>query len=671
MTVKELKNALTEKAGALVEKLYGDSGKRTGRTYAIGNVQGEPGQSLVIYINDGAFKDMSTGERGDMLELLTLKLGSKAAAIKEAYSFLGISNPMATESRVRKTGRTKQADDDDVDQEPEPMKKKSEWRKPVADWEKIVEGSEVFKYLTEERKIEKSQLTELRVRQVNDKEYCFLTYTHGDDPEICGANYISLERTKNKDGKLKKIIRQQPKPFATLFGHPECEMGVKNKDGKTFVIITEGQIDCLSFRTQGVKNVVSIPMGTGNEDWINHSWDWLEKFELIYICFDNDPAGHIAREKAAKKLNPDRCKYMCITQYNDANDALINGDDLWKYIDTARVFMPSSLVTALDISQESIAIAAMGRRELIGDPFMGWVDEESIDFRLRPKEWTIWTGYPGHGKSNMLYQFIAYCVFVLNQKIAVASLEEDVTVILNLITIHAMAMQYTSEKHVHKAWLECHAYIESRVFFYKHRGRAKVDGMLKDLESTVRRHGVSHVIIDSVAKTDLNIEDNEKANEFVNLISTSVDDTGAHYHILAHPRKGDEATYEGIPTYEHVKGASAFGVECFNCITIWRNKMKNILLKKAREYAATGGFRGRGKNGEEKIHTVASCMDREDNLIVISKQKVGGQVGQFKLYYDTENYRFHRNQELITNPYAKDIYNHYILNRGRKVVDEF
>ena len=54
------------------------------------------------------------------------------------------------------------------------------------------------------------------------------------------------------------------------------------------LIITEGEIDCASLIESGFTNAVSVPLGAGNTHWINENWDWLQQFEEIIICSDND-----------------------------------------------------------------------------------------------------------------------------------------------------------------------------------------------------------------------------------------------------------------------------------------------------------------------------------------------------------------------------------------------
>ena len=37
-----------------------------------------------------------------------------------------------------------------------------------------------------------------------------------------------------------------------------------------------------------------------NFDWVKVEYDWLDKFKVIYLCYDNDPAEKGAMKKQLK-----------------------------------------------------------------------------------------------------------------------------------------------------------------------------------------------------------------------------------------------------------------------------------------------------------------------------------------------------------------------------------
>ncbi len=75
-------------------RAYLPSGKRHGRYWHCGNVQGDPGQSLYVHLSGphmGQWTDSATGEHGDLLDLIALNQGINIrAALNEARRFLNM-----------------------------------------------------------------------------------------------------------------------------------------------------------------------------------------------------------------------------------------------------------------------------------------------------------------------------------------------------------------------------------------------------------------------------------------------------------------------------------------------------------------------------------------------------------------------------------------------------
>lgn len=84
------------------------------------------------------------------------------------------------------------------------------------------------------------------------------------------------------------------------------------------LIITEGQIDTLSLYEVGIRNAVSVPCGCTNLDWIDHCWDWLEKFQTIILFGDSDEPGRKMVREAVRRLDEARC--MVVEEYPEKPD---------------------------------------------------------------------------------------------------------------------------------------------------------------------------------------------------------------------------------------------------------------------------------------------------------------------------------------------------------------
>ena len=85
--------------------------------------------------------------------------------------------------------------------------------------------------------------------------------------------------------------------------------------------IQEGEGDCLSVIEAGYTNVVSVPNGSQNMQWIEENWDWLSQFPKIIIWSDNDEPGKKMRKEAIHRLgiiiyiNIVRIKFIVLVHY--------------------------------------------------------------------------------------------------------------------------------------------------------------------------------------------------------------------------------------------------------------------------------------------------------------------------------------------------------------------
>lgn len=76
------------------------------------------------------------------------------------------------------------------------------------------------------------------------------------------------------------------------------------------VLIVEGYSDVLAVVEAGFHNVVSIPGGAEDLNWIEFNYDILEKIPQVYLWFDNDAPGEMGRKKAQQRIGEYKCKIV-------------------------------------------------------------------------------------------------------------------------------------------------------------------------------------------------------------------------------------------------------------------------------------------------------------------------------------------------------------------------
>lgn len=94
----------------------------------------------------------------------------------------------------------------------------------------------------------------------------------------------------------------------------------------TDVVLAEGESDAwaLTLATGFEIDVLALPTGVGA--WRDHWLEDLKPYSRVYICTDNDKAGHAGREKLTRKIGWGRAEQLHVPPlFNDAREAIASG----------------------------------------------------------------------------------------------------------------------------------------------------------------------------------------------------------------------------------------------------------------------------------------------------------------------------------------------------------
>ena len=187
-------------------------------------------------------------------------------------------------------------------------------------------------------------------------------------------------------------------PKAVLFGQNKFTQGGK------YLTICEGEIAAMSaYELQGSKwACISIKNGCQSalKD-IKANYDYVNKFEKIVLCFDNDEHGRKAATKVAQIFEPNKCLIMDM-RYKDANEYLMKGkkqeftQDFWN----AKPYTPAGIHNLADISSR---IYAEDDTETCLYPYDGL--NEKL-YGIRTGELVTFTAGTGAGKSSMMRELM-------------------------------------------------------------------------------------------------------------------------------------------------------------------------------------------------------------------------------------------------------------------------
>lgn len=189
-------------------------------------------------------------------------------------------------------------------------------------------------------------------------------------------------------------------------------------------------------------------------------------------------------------------------------------------------------------------------------------------FDLRPGEVTLWAGINGHGKTTYLSQ-IMLAVMRRSEKVCIASMEMRPRDTMAKMTQQAGGTGQPSIGFI-KAF---HHWTNDRLWVYDHVGRIASSRILAVATYVRKELGIDHLVIDSLMKCGIGVDDLTGQKDFVDGLCAIARDTGLHIHLVAHMRKGENERV--APGKFDVKGAGEITDLVDNVVIVWKNLRKS------------------------------------------------------------------------------------------------
>ena len=438
---------------------------------------------------------------------------------------------------------------------------------------------EIYRYF-ESRKISRSTVDALKIGSDPDGNIVFRFFWNGEDV------YHKFRRPKKPlPDEVRRKEWQESGTKAILY----------NMDNVVFskpLIICEGEIDCASLYEAGLTNVVSVPCGVDNNDWITYCFDWLEKFSTIILFGDNDAPGKRGVENWTKKLGEYRVlivrNYPEIPGTNpvvcckDANEILYRFGEsaLIEMVDSAEEVKTKGLIRVADITPiDPTKVPRIKTNIPMLDDAIGGLAEGCI---------TLFSGRSGNGKStlsglillNAIQQGITCAAYSgelpggLFQEWILAQAAGSEWLGLKWDPIRGRNIPYVAPDVQHRIldWLG------DRLLLYDNDEQfvdlKQADAIINVFTQAARKYNAKLFLIDNLMTSVADSEDEWRAQAiFINAIKRFTTHYQAHVMLVAHPRKtkvGAEITKDDI------SGTSAIMNLCDNAIVIKRPDLEVI-----------------------------------------------------------------------------------------------
>lgn len=576
----EIKQMLASRAQSVCEYLL-PNGRKIADEWRVGSASGEAGKSLGVHLSGnkaGVWSDFADGKGGDLIDLW-----SEVKGIPIAETFREIEKWLGIENQ--KPFR-------------EPKKQYTRPERPKCQ----KPNGKVHAYLCEDRKIPVAVIDAYKVGERED-DIIF--------PFLLPNGELALAKSrKAADGAKPIPTARDCEPV--LFGWQAIP------DNAREVVICEGEIDALSWAAYGIP-AMSVPFGgggKGKQSWIENEFERMQRFERIYIATDMDDPGEDAAREIVSRLGRHRC-YRVTMPKKDANECLKFGipeGDMKACIRSAKTMDPEGLRNPSDLTDKVIHLFWPADGEHIGYPFPH--DDRLV---FRPAEITLWSGASGAGKSQILSDCIPFWV-QRGSRICVASLEMKGEQTLKRLAKQTGGLDRPTAPFIAQIlnWLD------QGLLLYDLVGKAGVEPLLEVFDYARAKYGCDQFIIDSLMRLGIAGDDYNGQEKAVFKIVDWAIDRNVHIHLVAHARKADKEK-GGAPETEDIKGAMEIGANAFNIVTVWRNRKHEEKLK--------------GAKSEEEY---ADLMQSPGVVANIAKQRNGDYEGKVSLWFDQENYRYHR-----------------------------
>ncbi|WP_321333938.1 bifunctional DNA primase/helicase [uncultured Bacteroides sp.] len=423
----------------------------------------------------------------------------------------------------------------------------------------------------------------------------FMPQTAKKEHCVC-FNYFEngeLVNTKFRDGakNFKMVAEAELIPYNIdgIHGTEEC-------------IITEGEIDALSFAAIGRTDVVSVPSGA------NRSLTWLDRFveshfedkRVIYIAVDNDRKGLELRAELLRRFGAERCRVVSYgPDCKDANEHLVKygAESLRIALEQAPEIPLEGVFTADDVREDLRSLFENGLEKGADTGLENF--DRYCTFEL--KRLCVITGVPGSGKSEFTDELVLRLCLRHEWRAAYFSPENMPL---------AYHLRKLSEKltgcHFKQGFMTEMLYQASVRFLNDNMASIlpeedyTVTNILSKARELVRRRGIRILVIDPFNRLEHQIPagqtETQYISAFIDQLSNFAQRNDCLVILVAHPRKMNRepgSQKDPVPTLYDINGSAAFVNKCDFGLVVERDRDAGLTRIHVRKIK----FRHLGDNG--------------------------------------------------------------------------
>jgi twinkle protein len=365
-------------------------------------------------------------------------------------------------------------------------------------------------------------------------------------------------------------FRDSQKNFKLVSGAELIFYGLNNIKNIDRCYIVEGEIDCMSLHEIGLSNVCSVPNGAskGNQrlEYLDNCWEYFKNKKQIILCTDNDDAGMQLRNELARRFGNYKCKYVDFGEFKDANEVLVSKgkDYLKELVQNGKHFPLEGVINIDNIWQNVLNFNEKGIKNYdIGLP------GSSEYFKLSMGEWSVVSGIPNSGKSDILDQVLCNLSMTYGFRCAMFSPES----FPYEGHIKRIANKLKQKNCDNDDLNDVKDFIEEHFYWIKiDLENLTLKSILQAFRELVFQKGINVCVIDPYNMLDHSAQrDFTYVGKLLSQITQFCQQTKTHLFLVAHPRKIEsEGGQYKKPTLYDISGSADFFNKAYNGIIAYR-----------------------------------------------------------------------------------------------------
>ena len=455
-----------------------------------------------------------------------------------------------------------------------------------------------YNFLVDERCIPEAVLKKNKICSKDGA----IQFPYFKDGECVNIKHRTIEKKFWQSGGAEKVV----------YGYDDIQ--------KDCLIWVEGELDKLSVEAAGFTSCVSVPDGaapvstknfTTKFEFLATSETKLLDVETHLLAVDNDGPGISLQKELARRLGIEKCKLVEWPEgCKDANEVLVKHgqNTLKECVEKAKPYPVKGLFSVKDVFDRVVDIYENG---LIGGEKIGLPALDEL-YSVRSGEWTLVTGIPSHGKSELIDAITMILAERHGWKIGVCSpenqpLERHVAKLLEKKSGKPFRDGLSHRMSSHDVFTTSEWLSKHFSFILPNEDSLNIDEVLRLAKVLVFREGIKGLVIDPWNELDhfrsTNMTETEYISQALTKIRRFARDNEVHVWVVAHPtklQKGNDGQYP-VPSPYDVSGSAHWRNKADNCLAIWRD-LSDPHSKEVDVHVQKIRFKENGKIGKAKLY---------------------------------------------------------------------